>query len=123
MEAAIYIAATDKFGLDRRNIITYNFSRNVDSSVLDIWASFDGGKHLAGTKGKPDNIHFEDKFIPKESIPQVDSKMYLGTFKFYDDGIWGSLSFVGDELGSAFGNLTNGNIDNASSHIDNIITK
>lgn len=69
MELAIYIAATNKFGLDRRNIITYNFSRNADLSVLDILASFDGGKHLGEAKGKPDNIHFEDRFIPKESIP------------------------------------------------------
>ena len=53
-EAALKVAATDPYGLHRRDIITYEYNQGK----VRVWASFDGGKLLEGATGSLDNIKF-----------------------------------------------------------------
>lgn len=73
-EAALKIAATDPYGLHRRDIITYEYNQGK----VMVWASFDGGKLLEGAMGSPDNIKFLGHEISGKKLPVVPNKKFLG---------------------------------------------
>ncbi|MDD3454935.1 MAG: hypothetical protein PHR99_05580 [Methanobacteriales archaeon] len=73
-EAALKIAATDPYGLHRRDIITYEYNQGK----VRVWASFDGGKLLEGAMGSPDNIKFLGHEISGKKLPVVPNKKFLG---------------------------------------------
>jgi len=79
VEAAFEIAATDTFGLNRRDIIAYEYKKGE----VKLWASFDGGTLVEGTSGSPDNIIFFGRKIDGEKLPRIPQKTFLGneTFK------------------------------------------
>jgi len=79
LNAAFEIAATDTFGLNRRDIITYEYRQGE----VKVWASFDGGTLVEGTFGSPDNIIFLGRKIDGGKLPRIPHKIFLGneTFK------------------------------------------
>ncbi len=78
VNSAIYLAATDRWGVNRRNIITYEVKNIYNITQINIWASFDGGKLIGRYRGKPDNIIFGGHTIYAKTIPRILSKKYLG---------------------------------------------
>lgn len=79
ISAAIYLAGTDKWGVNRRNIITYKVENINDSTEINVWTSYDGGK-LVGRKGRghPDNIIFMGHKIYAKSLPKIMAKKFIG---------------------------------------------
>lgn len=76
--SAIYLAGTDRYGVNRRNVITYRV--NVSNSTeVKVWASYDGGKLIKRYRGKPDNIFFGSRKIYSKTLPRIPSKKYIGT--------------------------------------------
>ncbi len=73
-KAAIKIAATDPYGLHRRDITTYEYKQGE----VKVWASFDGGKLLEGATGSPDDIKFMGHEIASEKIPSAPNARFLG---------------------------------------------
>ena len=81
VDAAIKIIGTDIYnsnGVDRRDVITYQFINDNSSKKLDIWASFDGGTLLNHSKGIPDNINYFGNQIQANDLPKIPDKKFLG---------------------------------------------
>ena len=85
VSSAIHIAGTDRYGVNRRNIITYKVQNIHNSTEVNIWATFDGGKLIKRYRGKPDNIIFRGHKIYARTLPRIPSKKYIGkiTLKSY----------------------------------------
>ncbi|MDP3484312.1 MAG: hypothetical protein Q8S06_02220 [Methanobacteriaceae archaeon] len=79
VSAAIYLAGTDRWGVNRRNIITYKVENINSSTEINVWASYDGGKlvHRNG-RGHPDNIIFRGHKIYAKSLPRIMGKKFIG---------------------------------------------
>ena len=86
-KAALKIAATDVFGLNRRNIMVYHYKRSTKdfktSAIIKTYGSNDKG-NLAGrfTAGKKDNVYYKGKYISKYKLSGTPYMKYLGTHKF-----------------------------------------
>lgn len=78
VSAAIYLAGTDRWGVNRRNIITYEVKNILNITRINIWASFDGGKLIKRYRGKPDNIIFAGRVIYAKSLPRIPNKKFIG---------------------------------------------
>ncbi|HEX3014551.1 MAG TPA: hypothetical protein VHO92_09840 [Methanobacterium sp.] len=78
VSSAIHLAGTDRYGINRRNIITYKVQNIHNSTEVNIWASYDGGKLIKRYRGKPDNIIFRGHEIYAGTLPRIPSKKYIG---------------------------------------------
>ena len=78
VSSAINLAGTDRYGVNRRNIITYKVQNIHNSTEVNIWASYDGGKLIKRYRGKPDNIIFRGHKIYASTLPRIPSKKYIG---------------------------------------------
>ena len=86
-KAAIKVAATDPFGVNRRDATAFHWkATTVDgktSSTLKVYAANDNGRLVGKSTGHlKDNIIFKGKFISKNSLPKTPSSKFLGTYKF-----------------------------------------
>lgn len=85
-KAAIKIAATDSFGVNRRDATAFHWKATTTNgkttATVDVRAANDNG-HLVGksTGHLKDNIYFKGKFISKNSLPKTPSSKLLGTYK------------------------------------------
>lgn len=74
VDSAINLAVTDRWGVNRRDIITYQVINVKDlvnySTLVNVYAS--------DSRGTPDNIVFEGKSISKYSLPRAPNKMFVG---------------------------------------------
>lgn len=75
---ALYLAGTDKWGVNRRNIITYKVENIYSSTEINVWASYDGGKLVHRNRGHPDNIIFRGHKIYAKSLPRIMGKKFIG---------------------------------------------
>jgi len=78
VDAAIYIAATDRWGVNRRNIIAYDVKKVNNSTNVKIWASNDNGKYVGRTTRNADNIIYKGITTKANSIPMIPNKKYIG---------------------------------------------
>ena len=85
--AALRIAATDRFGVNRRDITVFHYKRSTKnyqtSAQVKVYAANDKG-NLAGrrTGGKSDNIHYKKTYIKRSKLPGTPNKKLLGTHSF-----------------------------------------
>lgn len=85
-KAAIKIAATDSFGVNRRDATAFHWKavthEGKTTATIDVRAANDDG-HMVGksTAHLKDNIYFKGKFISKNSLPKTPSSKFLGTHK------------------------------------------
>ncbi len=85
-KAAIKIAATDSFGVNRRDATAFHWkattSEGKTTAIVKVYAANDNG-HLMGrsTGHLKDNIYFKGKFISKNKLPKTPSSKFLGTYK------------------------------------------
>ena len=86
-KAALKIAATDRFGLNRRNIMVYHYKRTTKdfktNATVRIYGSNDKG-NLAGrsTSAKKDNVYYFKKFISKFKLSGTPNQKFLGKHNF-----------------------------------------
>ena len=86
-KAAIKVAATDPFGVNRRDATAFHWKATTadgkTSSTLKVYAANDNGRLVGKSTGHlKDNIIFKGKFISKNSLPKTPSSKFLGTYKF-----------------------------------------
>lgn len=87
VKAAVKIAATDYFGVNRRDVTAFHWkaltNEGVTKSSLMVYAANDDG-HLVGssTGYLKDDIRCKGKFISKDKLPKTPSKMLIGAFSF-----------------------------------------
>lgn len=79
--SSISLAMTDRWGVNRRNIMTYQVQNVKDlvnySTNVKIWAS--------DSRGTPDNIVFNGNLISKYSLPRAPNKKLIGQMVFKDN--------------------------------------
>lgn len=86
-KAAIKIAASDSYGVNRRDATAFHWKATTTegktTSTLKVYAANDNGR-LAGrsTGHLKDDIYFKGKFISKNNLPKTPSSKYLGKHKF-----------------------------------------
>ena len=88
--SAIHLATTDKWGVNRRNIITYEVMKYKDiskySTLVNIYAST--------CRRTPDNIIFGGKTIGKYTIPKIPNKKYIGQVKLKNINPMGNIRYT-----------------------------
>lgn len=85
--AALKIAATDKFGLNRRDITLFHWKATTKegktTSNLKVFASNDNGQLVKrSTAHLKDNIKYKGVLISKNKLPLTPEMLKLGTHKF-----------------------------------------
>jgi len=70
VSSAISLENSDRWGVNRRNIMTYQVRTINYSTQVNIWATT--------CRGTPDNIYFLGKFISKYSLPKTPNILYIG---------------------------------------------
>ena len=79
VDAAIYIAGSDRWGIQRRNIIIYDVKKIKNTTNVKIWASNDDGKYVGrSSKQWLDNIVYNGTKTKARSIPIIPNKKYIG---------------------------------------------
>lgn len=79
VDAGIYIAGTDKWGFNRRNIIIFDVKKVEKGTNVNIWATNDNGKYVGRSSKKfVDNIIFNGKKTSAKSLPVIPNKKYIG---------------------------------------------
>ena len=85
-KAAIKVAATDKFGVNRRDATAFHWKATTKegktTSAVKVYVANDNGR-LAGksTSHLKDDVKFRGKFISKNTLPKTPSSKLLGTVK------------------------------------------
>ncbi|AAB85272.1 unknown [Methanothermobacter thermautotrophicus str. Delta H] len=79
LKAAVYAAGTDRWGINRRNILLYETRSEKNSTSVKVHVTFDGGRLIGRYRGRPDNILFLGKYISASSIPRIPTTRFLGT--------------------------------------------
>lgn len=87
VKAAVKIGATDKFGVNRRDITVFHWkatSKNYKTtSQVKVFASNDNGDLVGrSTAYLRDNIKYKNKFFSSSDLPQSCNYILLGTHKF-----------------------------------------
>ena len=91
--STIHLAITDRWGLNRRNIMTYQVQ-----NVKDLVNYSTSVKVLASdSRGTPDNIVFNGHLISKNTLPRAPNKKLIGQMIFKDNTILPS-KITGDVL-------------------------
>jgi hypothetical protein len=79
VDAAIYIAGTDRWGVQRRNIIIFDVKKIKNTTDVKIWASNDDGKYVGrSSKRWSDNIIYKGTKTKANSLPIIPNKKYIG---------------------------------------------
>ncbi|MCF0226923.1 MAG: hypothetical protein HUK28_06450 [Methanobrevibacter sp.] len=82
---SIKIAGKDIFGIDRRDIVTYDYKTNSSGTYLDVYACNDDGSIKgSSTGGLYDDIDYMGNVTLGKDLPQIPDKVHLGTYKFKD---------------------------------------
>lgn len=86
-KAAIKIAATDSFGINRRDVTAFHWKATTregkTSSSLKVYAANDNGRLVGRSTGYlKDDIYFKGTFFSKNKLPKTPSSMLLGVHKF-----------------------------------------
>lgn len=85
------LSRSDKYGLDRREIITYDFHSSGNNNTTDIYASNeDGGLVGVDNSIYIDDIYVNDTLISGSSLPLAPDYKQIGSVTFHEQ----SNSFV-----------------------------
>lgn len=86
-KAAIKIAASDSYGVNRRDATAFHWKATTTegktTATVKVYAANDNGR-LAGrsTAYLKDNINFKGKFVSGNKLPKTPSSKYVGIHKF-----------------------------------------
>ena len=86
-KAGLKIGASDRYGLNRRDITVYHWKATTKNfkttSQVIVCAANDGGKLVGLSTGYlKDNIHYKGKFFSKNKLRKAPSMTLLGKHKF-----------------------------------------
>lgn len=80
------LSRSDLYGLDRREIVTYDIDINGNNNTTDVYVSNEDGA-LVGVDNSIyiDNVYFNDTLIKAKDIPLAPNYKYIGSFSFSED--------------------------------------
>ncbi|WP_323735967.1 hypothetical protein PXD04_08765 [Methanosphaera sp. ISO3-F5] len=78
------LSAHDRYGVQRRQILTYYFKNNIVNSSIKVTVSNDDGRHVGVRSGQyVDNIQTNTKYYPSYTIPVLDNFLEVENAKFF----------------------------------------
>ena len=87
-KAAIKVGATDKYGVNRRQIVALHWKATTDknfktTSSIKAYVANDNGRYVGVSSGwRVDNVRFKDKFFSSNKLPKVPNMKYMGSHSF-----------------------------------------
>lgn len=87
-KAAIKVGATDKYGVNRRQIVVLHWKSTTSKSLkitssIKAYAANDNGRFVGVSSGwRVDNVVFKGKFFASHKLPKCPNKIYLGSHNF-----------------------------------------
>ncbi len=87
-KAAIKVGATDKYGVNRRQIVVLHWKATTDknfktTSSIKAYVANDNGRYVGVSSGwRVDNVRFKDKFFSSNKLPKVPNMKYMGSHSF-----------------------------------------
>ena len=87
-KAAIKVGATDKYGVNRRQVVVLHWKAASDknyktSSSVKCYAANDNGKFVGVSSGRlVDTVKFKSKAVSGYKLPKVPKMKYMGLHKF-----------------------------------------
>ena len=112
VDALIIICSYDDSGLNRRNLITYDYcvKETYDGvyNGVDVYATNDNGINVGlDTKNIVVYVKYKGQYFPPSAIPENPGKNYLGTHAFPNQYYGKSISLIeGDSVALVDGELT-----------------
>ena len=88
IRAAAMIEGTDLWGINRRDVIIHDVQKSINSTALQIWASFDNGSMINRDKDKcgPDDIQFlDDQITYGKDLPIIPNMTQIGQMNLFND--------------------------------------
>lgn len=77
------LTAKDRYGISRREIITYYYKNNIINSTVKIQVTNDNGKYVGRSTSRfIDNIATNTKYFSAKSIPIIDKSIAIDTVNF-----------------------------------------
>lgn len=77
------LAARDKYGINRREIVTYYYKNNIINSTVKVMATNDNGKYVnRQTSNLIDSIKTNNRFFSSKIIPVIDKSITIDTVDF-----------------------------------------
>ena len=109
VDAIILICSYDTSGLNRRNLITYNYkvkeTANGVFNGVDVYATNDNGLNAGlNTAGIVTHVIFKGQYFPPSAIPETSGKNYLGTHIFESQYYGNSINLVNSQPNMLIGN-------------------
>jgi hypothetical protein len=87
-KAAIKVGATDKYGVNRRQVVVLHWKATTDknyktTSSIKCYAANDNGRFVGvSSGGLVDTVKFKNRVVSGHSLPRVPNMKYLGDHKF-----------------------------------------
>lgn len=89
------LSQTDTYGVDRREIITYDFQTNGSENITDIYVSNEDGSFLGKDYTKCiDDIYFGNNVTKSGDIPIAPNYKSIGSVTFTADDVNGNMLLV-----------------------------
>ncbi len=86
IKSMVELAQTDKYGVDRREVITYDYYVNNSNIVTDIYVSNEDGSYLNESyENCIDNVYLEDSLTKSDDIPIAPSYKEIGSITFINE--------------------------------------
>lgn len=83
VKASRLIALKDKYGIYRRNVMTYHFRNNITESRVDFYVCNDDGSRVGVSSSRYcDNIVTSTKRISHKNIPTSVNGLYVSSYVF-----------------------------------------
>ena len=88
VKAAIMVGASDKYGVNRRDITIFHWKAKTDknyktTSVVKAYSANDNGRMVGVSSAHlKDNVYFKNKFFSKNKLPRSPKCIHIGTQKF-----------------------------------------
>ena len=90
----VELAQSDKYGLDRRDIITYDFHSGEDAYANIYISNEDGSLLGANYTNCVDDVYIDNKHIKAEDIPIAPEYKSIDTLKFPEDDSSTNIVFI-----------------------------
>lgn len=87
LKAAVKVGATDKYGINRRDITVFHWKSTTKNfkttSYVKTYAANDAGNYVGRyTSNLKDNIRYKGKFISKDKLPDAPNLKGIGKYNF-----------------------------------------
>lgn len=86
VQSIVELSQQDKYGVDRREIITYDVNIDSNNNTTDIYVSNEDGSYLGiNYTGFIDDVYFNNTLTAASDIPIAPSYKQIGSVSFYQD--------------------------------------